>query len=323
MDGAEACPARAGGYLGGVADPAPPPGSEEPLTVLEPRTHDLGGGLQVERLLPGGARRFVGPFVFLDHIGPATLRPPAALDVRPHPHIGLATVTYLLEGEILHRDSLGSAQAIQPGAINWMTAGRGIVHSERTPTQLRGAPQAVHGAQLWVGLPAAHAEAAPAFHHHPAATLPLHEERGTRLRLLAGDAFGLSSPARHVTPLFLADVRLPPGARLPLPPARGAGGHAERGACVLAGALESGGHRLGPGRLALLPGNGPEPALTAVGETRVLLLGGAPLGEPLHMWWNFVALSRERIEEAKAAWREGRFPRVPGDEVEFVPLPER
>jgi len=320
MDGAAPCPARAGRYLGGVADRAPLPGSEEPLTVLEPRTHDLGGGLQVERILPGGAQRFVGPFVFLDHIGPATLRPPSALDVRPHPHIGLATVTYLLDGEILHRDSLGSAQAIQPGAVNWMTAGRGIVHSERTPPALRGAPQAVHGAQLWVGLPAAHAEAAPAFHHHPAATLPLHEERGTRIRLLAGEAFGLASPARHVTPLFLADVRLPPGARLPLP---SASEHAERGACVLAGALEAGGHRVGPGRLALLPGGGAEPTLTAVGETRVLLLGGAPLGERLHMWWNFVAPTKERIEEAKAAWREGRFPRVPGDEVESVPLPER
>jgi redox-sensitive bicupin YhaK (pirin superfamily) len=291
--------------------------------VLEPRTHDLGGGLLVERLLPGGALRFVGPFVFLDRIGPATLQPPSALDVRPHPHIGLATVTYLLEGEILHRDSLGSAQAIQPGAVNWMTAGRGIVHSERTPPALRGGPQIIHGAQLWVGLPAAHAEAAPAFRHHPAASLPHLTEGAVSIRLLAGDAFGAASPARSVTPLFLADVRLPDGARLPLPPAVGAAGHAERGACVLAGALEAGGHRVGPGRLAVLPGGGPAPALTAVGDTRVLLLGGAPLGERLHMWWNFVAPTKERIEEAKAAWREGRFPRVPGDEAEFVPLPER
>ena len=307
-------PRGAAGYL------RPVPDSAQPFTTIEPRTRDLGAGFTVERVLPGLAPRFIGPFVFLDHMGPATLQPPSALDVLPHPHIGLATVTYLLEGEILHRDSLGSSQVIEPGAVNWMVAGRGIVHSERTPAARRGAPVALHGVQIWVGLPAAHAEVAPTFRHHPAASLPLLTEGAVSIRLLAGDAFGASSPARSFTPLFLADVRLPGGARLPLPPAAQ---HAERGAYVLSGALEAGGHRVPAGRLAALPAGADGPALTAAGETRVILLGGAPLGERLHMWWNFVAPSRERIEEAKAAWREGRFPRVPGDEVEFVPLPER
>ena len=305
-----------------MTDPAPLPGPAEPLRIIEPRTRDLAAGFTVERVLPGMTPRFVGPFVFLDHMGPASLAPPRALDVLPHPHIGLATVTYLLEGEILHRDSLGSAQVIEPGAVNWMVAGRGVVHSERTPAARRGAPVALHGVQIWVGLPSAHAEAAPSFRHHPASSLPLLTEGAVSIRLLAGDAFGASSPARSFTPLFLADVRLPAGARLPLPPAAGADGHAERGAYVVSGALQAGGHRVLAGRLAALPTGG-GPALTAVGETHVILLGGAPLGERLHMWWNFVAPTKERIEEAKAAWREGRFPRVPGDEVEFVPLPER
>lgn len=302
-----------------MPDPARLP-PDAPVRLVEPRTRDLGGGFSVERVLPGTAPRFVGPFVFLDHMGPATLAPPRALDVLPHPHIGLATVTYLLEGEILHRDSLGSAQVIEPGAVNWMVAGRGVVHSERTPAARRGAPQPLHGVQIWVGLPAAHAEAEPAFRHHPAPTLPHLDERGAKVRLLAGEAFGASSPARHVVPLFLADVRLRGGATLPMPAARE---HVERAAYVIEGALEAGGHRIPAGRLAALPDGADGPPLTAAGDARVLLLGGAPLGERLHMWWNFVAPTRERIEEAKAAWREGRFPRVPGDEAEFVPLPER
>ncbi len=302
-----------------MLQPAPFP-PDAPVRLVEPRPRELGAGFTVERVLPGTAPRFVGPFVFLDHMGPTTLAPPQALDVLPHPHIGLATVTYLLEGEILHRDSLGSSQVIRPGAVNWMVAGRGIVHSERTPAPRRGAPQPLHGVQIWVGLPAAHAEDAPAFHHHPDSTLPHLDERGARLRLLAGEAFGAASPARHLTPLFLADVRLHTGATLPMP---AAAEHAERAAYVIEGALEVGGHRIAAGRLAALPDGADGPALVAAAETRALILGGAPLGERLHMWWNFVAPSRERIEAAKADWREGRFARVPGDEVEFVPLPER
>jgi redox-sensitive bicupin YhaK (pirin superfamily) len=296
---------------------APVAGAPEDLeVVVEPRTRDLDG-LSVERVLPAVARRMVGPFIFLDHLGPALLRPPAALDVRPHPHIGLATVTYLLEGEILHRDSLGSAQVIRPGAVNWMTAGRGIVHSERTPGALRSGPAPLHGLQLWVALPRASEEAPPAFHHHPAETLPLLEEAGVRLRLLAGQAYGARTPVHAHSPLFLAEATLPAGAVLPLPREP-----VERAVYVVDGALEAGAARVPAGRLAVLRPRG-APRLQAVGPTRLLLLGGEPLGEPRHAWWNFVSSSRQRIEEAKADWAAGRFPKVPGDEVEFTPLPQR
>ncbi len=284
--------------------------------VISPRARDIDG-LAVERVLPSLPRQMVGPFIFLDHMGPATLSPPRALDVRPHPHIGLATVTYLLEGEILHRDSLGSAQPIRPGAINWMTAGRGVVHAERTPPGLRAAPARLHGVQLWVALPLAHEEAPPDFHHHPAGSLPVMEEGGVFLRLLAGSAFGVTAPVRTFSPLFLADVALSAGASLPLPT-----GHADRGAYVIDGALQIGGVRVEAGRLAVLRA-GPSPRITAASPSRGLLLGGEPLGEPRHAWWNFVSSSRERIEEAKAAWAAGRFPVVPGDETERAPLPER
>lgn len=297
-----------------AGSPAGPPEALE--LVLEPRARDLDG-LAVARLLPAVQRRMVGPFIFLDHFGPAELRPPRALDVRPHPHIGLATVTYLLEGEILHRDSLGSAQRIEPGAVNWMTAGRGIVHSERTPPERRGAPSRLHGLQLWVALPSGDEEAAPAFHHHPAASLPILEGEGARLRLLAGRAFGVRSPVRAFSPLLLVDAALEAGALLPLPAER-----LELGAYVVEGALGLEGHRLGAGRLHVLrPGAGP--ALRAVGPTRVLLLGGEPLGEPRHAWWNFVSTSRERIEAARADWAEGRFPTIPGDDQERAALPSR
>jgi hypothetical protein len=299
-------------------DPAgPAPGTPEALEqVILPRARDLDG-LAVARVLPAVARQMVGPFIFLDHFGPAVLRPPLALDVRPHPHIGLATVTYLLEGEVLHRDSLGSAQAIRPGAVNWMTAGRGIVHSERTPAALRGTSPPLHGLQLWVALPRADEEVAPEFHHHPAEALPVLREGGVVLRLLAGAAFGARAPVRTFSPLFLAEAALPPGALLPLPAAQ-----PDRGAYVVEGALDLGAARLEAGRLAVLRA-GTSPRLVAARPSRVLLLGGEPLGERRHAWWNFVSSSRERIEEAKAAWAEGRFPKVPGDETEFAPLPSR
>jgi redox-sensitive bicupin YhaK (pirin superfamily) len=295
----------------------PEAGTAEALElVIEPRARDLEG-LTVARVLPAIQRRMVGPFIFLDHIGPAVLRPPGALDVRPHPHIGLATVTYLLEGEILHRDSLGSAQVIRPGAINWMTAGRGIVHSERTPAALRTGPAPIHGLQLWVALPLSSEEAPPAFHHHPADALPVLEEGGVRLRLLAGQAYGARTPVHTFSPLFLAEASLPDGALVPLPAEA-----VERGVYVVEGALQAGAARIPAGRLAVVR-PGPAPRLLAAGPARVLLLGGEPLGEPRHAWWNFVSSSRERIEEAKAAWAEGRFPKVPGDDVEFTPLPPR
>lgn len=294
--------------------PAAPPEALE--QVLAPRARDLDG-LPVARLLPAVARQMVGPFIFLDHFGPAELRPPRALDVRPHPHIGLATVTYLLEGEILHRDSLGSVQPIRPGAVNWMTAGRGIVHSERTPPALRGAPSRLHGLQLWVALPRDAEEAAPAFHHHPAETLPALEAEGARLRLLAGRAFGARAPPRALSPLVLADVALEAGAMLPLPAER-----VELGAYVLEGVLEAGGHRLEAGHLHVLR-PGAAPLLRARGPARVLLLGGEPLGERRHAWWNFVSTSRERIEEARADWAAGRFPAIPGDDQERASPPDR
>jgi redox-sensitive bicupin YhaK (pirin superfamily) len=282
--------------------------------VIEPRRRDLDG-LSVERVLPSIQRRMVGPFIFLDHIGPTILRPPLALDVRPHPHIGLATVTYLLEGEILHRDSLGSAQVIRPGAVNWMTAGRGIVHSERTPGSLRGGPAPLHGVQMWVALPRDHEEAPPSFDHHPADTLPVHHDHGVVVRILAGEAYGERAPTRTLSPLFLAEVALPEGATLPIP-----GGHPERGAYVIEGALATGPSRVEAGRLAVLR-PGVAPTLIAASPSRVLLLGGEPFGEQRHAWWNFVSSSRERIEQAKADWVEGRFGKVPGDDREFTPLP--
>ena len=284
--------------------------------VIVPRARDLGG-FEVRRALPSAAKQMVGPFIFFDQMGPAEFLLGHGVDVRPHPHIGLATVTYLLEGEILHRDSLGSVQPIRPGAVNWMTAGRGIVHSERTPPGLRGDPSRLHGLQLWVALPRDAEEAAPAFHHHPAETLPMVEAEGARLRLLAGRAFGERAPARAFSPLVLADVALDAGARLPLPAER-----VELGAYVLEGALEAGGHRLEAGRLHVLR-PGAAPALRAQGPARVLLLGGEPLGERRHAWWNFVSTSLERIEAARADWAAGRFPTIPGDDQERASAPDR
>lgn len=289
-------------------------GSSSVEVTIEPRIRDLDG-VTVERVLPSTPRQMVGPFIFLDHIGPTVLRPPLALDVRPHPHIGLATVTYLFEGEVLHRDSLGSVQAIRPGEVNWMTAGRGVVHSERTPPGLRTSATPLHGLQLWVALPRDEEETPPAFHHQAAETLPELEDDDVRFRLLVGTAYGVRTPVKTASPLFLADVLLPDGALLPLP-----ADHEERGVYLVEGTLEAGGARFEAGRLAVIR-PGAAPRLVAVGPTRAVLLGGEPLGERRHAWWNFVSSSRERIEEAKSAWAEGRFPKVPGDEVDLARLP--
>ena len=283
--------------------------------IVEERPRPLGG-LRVGRVLPARARRMVGPFVFFDHIGPAELAPGDVLAVPPHPHIHLATVTYLFEGEIVHRDSLGCRQTIRPGAINWMTAGRGIVHSERTPEALQATGSRLHGIQIWVALPRQHEEAEPEFHHHPAGTLPELERDGVRLRVLAGSAYGATSPVRTLSPLFYVEALLPAGASLPLPDE-----HRERAAYLVEGVVGCGAERFEAGRMLVFA---PEAAaeLRAATDARVMLVGGAPLDGPRHIWWNFVSSSKERIEQAKRDWKEGRFPKVPGDDA-LVPLPER
>jgi hypothetical protein len=283
-------------------------------SVIAPRLRDLGG-FSVRRVLPAAARRRVGPFVFFDEMGPADFAAGTGLDVRPHPHINLATVTYLFEGEIFHRDSLGSAQAIRPGAINWMTAGHGIVHSERTPPEVRAEGHRLHGLQIWVALPRAAEEVAPSFHHHPADTLPVVEDAGVEARVLVGSAFGVTSPVAIASPLSYVEAALAPGAALPLDPA-----FAERAVYLVDGAVEIGGTRFDAGQMVVLARGDRE--LRADGACRLVVIGGEPLDEPRFIEWNFVSSSRERIEEAKRAWRERRFPVVPGDDKEFIPLPE-
>jgi hypothetical protein len=284
-------------------------------TIIEPRPRDIGG-FSVRRVLPSPRRRMVGPFIFFDQMGPAELAPGAGLDVRPHPHINLATVTYLFEGEIEHRDSLGSHQAIQPGAINWMTAGSGIVHSERTPEALRLSGHRLHGIQLWVALPTSHEETAPEFFHHPASTLPRLEAEGVELRVLAGEAFGAVAPVRIFSPLFYVDARLESGATLELP-----SHYTERAAYVVSGTLVSGREQVLEPKLLVFRA-GLRAVLRATSPARVMLFGGEPLDGARHIYWNFVSNSTDRIERAKRDWQEGRFPLVPGDEYERIPLPE-
>ncbi len=284
--------------------------------VIEPKPRDLGDGFSVRRALPTAARRAVGPFVFLDHMGPAHFPPGAGLDVRPHPHIGLATVTYLFEGEIMHRDSLGVVQPITPGEVNWMNAGRGIVHSERTAPERRDGASPIHGVQAWVALPIDKEEMAPSFYHHPAASLPVWETGGARVTLIAGAAYGRISPVEVFWPIFYADAVLPAGAELPLPD-----NHEERAFYVVSGAVAVAGQPVLEQSLAVIA-PGAQASILAVEDARVMLLGGAPLEAPRHMWWNFVSHSAERIEQAKADWRAGAFPPVPG-ETEFIPLPDR
>ena len=281
--------------------------------LIEGRQRDLGGFV-VRRILPAAVRRMVGPFVFFDHMGPADLAAGEGIDVRPHPHIGLATVTYLFEGEIIHRDSLGSVQAIRPGAVNWMTAGRGIVHSERTGSEERARPGRLHGIQSWVALPDGDAETAPSFHHHPADRLPSIEREGVGMRLIAGRAYGHRAPVETLSEMFYLDARFAAGARLSLPE-----DHPERALYVVDGSVRLAHVAVEPGIMAVCPAGHPG-VIEAVTPARLMLLGGAPLGGR-RVWWNFVAASAERIERAKEDWRAGRFPPVPG-ETEFIPLPE-
>ncbi len=298
---------------------APPDGSASPggvELVLLPRVHDIGG-FEVRRALPAQERQMVGPFIFFDQAGPGEFLAGRGLDVRPHPHIGIATVTYLFEGEILHRDSLGSRQQIVPGDVNWMTAGRGIVHSERTDQALRSHANRLFGIQSWVALPKAAEETAPAFAHHPAASLPLAEDGGVRLRLIAGTGWGLAAPVAVSSPLFYADAILAPGAMLDLP-----GEHEERAAYVVDGTVTVAADRFEPGRMLVFRARDRVALRAGPHGARVLLLGGAAMDGPRYLFWNFVSSSRERIEQAKADWRAGRFGKVPGDEEEFIPLPE-
>jgi redox-sensitive bicupin YhaK (pirin superfamily) len=250
-------------------------------------------------------------------MGPGEFLAGRGLDVRPHPHIGLSTVTYLFEGEILHRDSLGSQQPIVPGDVNWMTAGRGIAHSERTDQALRSHSNRLFGIQSWVALPKQAEETAPGFVHHPAATLPLVEDGGMRLRLIAGAGWGLASPVAVSSPLFYADAVLTPGAAVPLPEE-----HEERAAYVVDGEVEVAGDRFEPGRMLVFRAGDRLSLRAGPRGARLLLLGGAAMDGPRHLFWNFVSSSRERIEQAKADWKAGRFGKVPGDEKEFIPLPE-
>jgi redox-sensitive bicupin YhaK (pirin superfamily) len=282
--------------------------------VIVPRSADLGG-FTVRRALPSTRRRMVGPFIFFDHMGPAEFRSGQGVDVRPHPHIGLATVTYLFEGEIVHRDSLGSALPIVPGDVNWMTAGRGIAHSERTGPDHRAGGEHLHGLQCWVALPAGDEEMAPAFNHHEGAKLPLLTGEGKTVRVVAGQLFGVTSPVATLSDTFFADVLLSIGARLPLDPA-----YEERAIYIVSGEIEISGDRFAEGRLLVFkPGD--RITVTALRDARVVLLGGAVMDGPRHIWWNFVSSRKERIEVAKADWKAGRFGLVPG-ETEFIPLPE-
>jgi redox-sensitive bicupin YhaK (pirin superfamily) len=289
--------------------------AEDPIDlIVEPRPRDIGG-FEVRRVLPVAQRRSVGPFVFFDQIGPATLAAEHGVDVRPHPHIGLATVTYLFEGEIMHRDTLGSVQVIRPGDVNWMTAGSGIAHSERTPQESRNRANPLFGIQSWVALPKAQEEADPAFFHHPAATLPKIEGEGKTARIIAGTAFGQRAPVATFSETLYCDVALQAGAKVEVPIE-----HEERAIQPVRGRIGIAGRVIEPGAMLVLR-PGLKVTIEALDDARLMLLGGAAMDGPRHMWWNFVSSSQERIEQAKADWKAGRFGRVPG-ETEFIPLPE-
>lgn len=284
-------------------------------TLIAPRVHDLGG-FQVRRAIPTLQARSVGPFVFVDHIGPAVFERGRGVDVRPHPHIGLATVTFLWAGSMTHRDTLGSVQDIAPGDVNWMTAGRGIAHSERTPLALREGEHPLHGLQTWVALPKAHEETEPAFFHHAAATLPQQRRDGTWLRVVAGRGYGEESPVHVFADTLYVAMDLEPGAELALDDS-----HPQRALYVLEGESQLDGADL-PAQHLILLDPGTRPRLRAKTALKAMLLGGEPLDGPRTVWWNFVSSSKERIEQAKLDWSGGRFGQIAG-ESEFIPLPDR
>ena len=291
-------------------------------TLIIPRARDLGG-FEVRRVLPSGKRQMVGPFIFFDQMGPATFAAGQSIDVRPHPHIGLATVTYLFEGSIFHRDSLGSRQEIHPGAVNWMIAGRGITHSERATDAVKAAADSpLFGIQTWIALPEKDEETDPAFEHHPKETLPYMEEDGKQIRLILGTLHGERAPVKTFSEMFYADAVLAEGARLPLPDE-----HEDRGIYIASGEIEAGGERYSEGQMLVFRPGGTV-TVAATQPSRLMLLGGAVMDGPRHIWWNFVATSKDKIEAARQAWRDGdwehgRFQLPPDDNDEFIPAPDR
>ncbi len=286
------------------------------MIIIKGTARDLGDGFHVSRILPSPGHRMVGPFVFFDYFGPVEFAPGKGVDVRPHPHIGLATVTYLFEGSQMHRDTLGSAQEIQPGDVNWMTAGRGIAHSERTGRQTRTSGHRLHGIQSWIGLPLNDEEVEPSFQHIASRDLPSLHEGGATLKIITGRAFGLVSPVRVFSDTFYVDAKLEDRASLDMTDE-----HEERAIFVVGGSANVNGAALVDGTMAVLDAK-EKARIVAQGATRVMLLGGAPLDGQRHLWWNFVSSSKERIDRAKADWKAGRFGKIPGDEVEFIPLPD-
>ena len=284
--------------------------------IIVPRVRDLGDGFSVRRALPHGKRQMIGPFIFFDQMGPVQLVAGRGLDVRPHPHIGLATVTYLFDGRVTHRDSEGNDMDITPGAMNLMTAGRGISHSERTPASVRTTGGGMFGIQSWIALPQDHEEMAPRFEHFDASHLPTIEDGGVRARVIAGSVFGKASPVGMVSEWFYAEVLLAAGASAPLDP-----DHEERGIYLAEGEIEIAGDKFeGPQLLVFRPGD--RITVTAIKPSRLMFLGGAALEGPRYLWWNFVSSRKERIDEAKEEWKTGKFALIPGDDKEFIPLPE-
>ncbi|MCF3935143.1 pirin family protein [Acuticoccus sp. M5D2P5] len=304
--------------------PDPTPGDAASVdaveTLIVPRAVDLGE-MTVRRALPSTKRQMVGPFIFFDQMGPAEFLTDQGIDVRPHPHINLSTLTYLFEGQILHRDSLGTELAIEPGAVNWMKAGRGIVHSERTAAERKSTGQRLFGIQTWMALPQHEEESDPAFMHHGAESLPIVEAEGFSARLIAGSAFGARSPLVTASDTLYADIELAPGSRAPIE-----ANTEERALYTISGTIEIAGDTFEPGQLLVLRPGDPATVIARDDGTghgaRFMLFGGAPMEGPRYIWWNFVSSRRERIEEAKEEWRRGRFQTVPGDEAEFIPLPE-
>jgi redox-sensitive bicupin YhaK (pirin superfamily) len=284
------------------------------LTII-PKSKDLGGFF-VRRILPSEQRQMVGPFIFLDHLGPSTFAQGEGIDVRPHPHIGLATVTYLFQGELLHRDSLGSKQVITPGSMNWMTAGRGIVHSERTRTEEKDKLHYAHGLQSWIALPKQCEERPPTFHHHPADSLPEWTQAGVTFKLVAGFAYSYEAPVTVYSPMFYIEVKMQAGSRLKLPME-----YRERAIYLIDGSLRIGDARIAPQTMTIFV-HGEDITLEAEAPAHLMILGGEPLTEPRFIEWNFVSSSHERIRQAKTDWKAGLFDKVPGDEIEFIPLPE-
>lgn len=303
--------------MSSLVDDDPAPGDKRACAAIEqvivPRARDIGG-FEVRRALPSAGKKMVGPFIFFDQMGPSEFLLGHGLDVRPHPHIGLATVTYLFDGGILHRDSLGVVKEITPGALNLMSAGRGVVHSERTSVERRAGASRLFGIQAWAALPASHEENPASFVHHAESELPRLNAEGKRIRLIMGEAYGLSSPASFPHPAFYAEAILAPGATLPLD-----ADYEERAIYTVSGEIDIAGDTFGPGQLLIFkPGD--RISILALSNARLMLLGGEPMDGPRHIWWNFVSSRKERIDQAKADWAAGRFDTVPG-ESEFIPLP--